>query len=194
VLAELVLAVPEAAALELMVLVSAVRVPVPEAAVQPVVPVAEEPVQAVLVLQALAEVEQPAGLAEAVQVARPVQVPPEWVAAQVEPLRPARAMARPVPVSVEAAVETVPLAQWVRRVRSVRLLDRRAWALPQAVAHPMGRRRMGRPPVQMARSEGLGVGRGATSWRPLVSRRSRAPTSCVLCTSSATSLRAPQTA
>ena len=170
-------AVPEAVVPEAVVPEAAVPVPVPEAAVPEVAvpelavpeavvlelaePEAVVPVrqcrrrrcsrrrwrrcqcrQAVLVLQAVAEVEQ---LAEAVRLA-----------AQAEPLRPARAMARPVPVSVEAAVETAPLAQWVRRVRSVPLPARRAWALPQAVAHPMGRRRMGRPRGRTARREASG--------------------------------------
>ena len=184
--------VPEVAVLEVAVLEAAVRAPVPEAAalgqvvlareaaVLLVVPVGEARVRPELavVLQAVAEVEQPA---EAVRVA-----------AQAEPLR--LAMARPVPVLVETAVETGPLAALARRVRSVPLPARRAWALRQAVAHPTDRRQMGQPRVQMARLERPGVGRGGTSWRPLLSRRSRAPTSCVPCTSGASSLRAPQIA
>jgi len=165
------LVVPEAAVLELAVLEAAVLVvPVGEARVRPGL---------VVVLRAVPEVAQLPGLAEAVRVA-----------AQAEPLRRARAMARRVPVSVETAVETAPLA---RRVRSVPSPARRAWASPRAVAHPMGRRRM-----ELARGRtahrALGVGHGVTSWRPLLSRRNRAPTSCVPSTSGATSSRAPQTA
>jgi len=169
--AALELVVPEAAVPELAVLeVAVLVVPVGEARVRPGL---------VVVLRAVPEVAQLPGLAEAVRVA-----------AQAEPLRRARAMARRVPVSAETAVETAPLA---RRVRSVPLPARRAWASPRAVAHPMGRRRM-----ELARGRtahrALGVGHGVTSWRPLLSRRNRAPTSCVPSTSGATSSRAPQTA
>jgi hypothetical protein len=72
---------------------------------------------AVPVLPVVVQAPEAAVPAEAVQVAGPVQVAPEWVAAQAEPLRPARAMARRVPVSVE----TAPLAALARRVRSVPL-------------------------------------------------------------------------
>jgi hypothetical protein len=169
--AALELVVPEAAVPELGVLeVAVLVVPVGEARVRPGL---------VVVLRAVPEVAQLPGLAEPVRVA-----------AQAEPLRRARAMARRVPVSVETAVETAPLA---RRVRSVPSPARRAWASPRAVAHPMGRRRM-----ELARGRtahrALGVGHGVTSWRPLLSRRNRAPTSCVPSTSGATSSRAPQTA
>ncbi|GEP56176.1 hypothetical protein [Reyranella soli] len=167
-------AVPEVAARELELLVVPVREElelVPEL-VAPEVAVPEAGV---------AEVEQPAGPAEAVRVA----------AAQAVPLRPAQAMAQRVPAWVLAAVETEALA---RRVQSVPLPVLPAWALPQAVAHPTGRRRMGRPRGRMARSRGLGGGRGPTSWRPLPVRKRPAPTSCVQCTSAATSLRVQQTA
>ena len=112
-------------------------------------------------------------------------------AAEMEPLRPAGAVAQRVPVSVEAAVETAPLVA-ARRVRSVHrtLPVLPARALPQAVAPPAGRRRMGRPRGQPVRRQALGAGRGATSWRPLPVRKCAAPTSCVPCTSGAMPSRA----
>ena len=176
---ELAVPVPEAAVLELVVLAAAVRVP--EAAVL-VAAVPGRP-EAVVVLQAVPEVEQPPGPAEAVRVA-----------AQAVPLGPARAMAQRVPVPVEAAVETARLAALARRVRLVPLPALPAWALPQAVAHPMGRPRMGLPQGRTAHRQALGVGHGVTSWRPLLSRSSPALISCVPSTFGATSLRALQTA
>jgi len=177
--AVLEVAVLEPAVPELVVLEAAVRAPVPEAAALELAVPARE--AAVLLVVSVGEARVRPELAVVLQAA-----------AQPEPLRPA--MARPVPVLVETAVETGPLAALARRVRSVPLPARRAWALPRAVAHPMGRRRMELARGPTAHRQALGVGHGVTSWRPLLSRRNRVPTSCVPSTSGATSSRAPRTA
>jgi hypothetical protein len=172
---------PEAAALVLEV---AVRAP------EVVAHAAEEPVQAEPVVGLPApQVAPPRARAEPERVAPPAQAP-VWVAAQVVQVRPASAVAQRV--SPEAPLEMAPVAP-ARRVRSVPLPVLPASALPPAVARPV-RRGMAPPRRRLARTEGLGVGRGAASWRPLLSRKSPAPTSCVPCISAAIYSRAPRNA
>jgi hypothetical protein len=195
---------PEVVALEVVALEVAVLVP--EAAAQALAVVAPEVAAlelAVLVPEAAAQAPEVAPEVAALEVAvlvpeaagglvaLPVRGRPAASAAQMEPLRPAWAVAQREPVSVEAAVETAPLAS-ARRVRSVHrtLPVLPARALPQAVAPLAGRRRMGRPRGQSVRRQDPGAGRGATSWRPLPVRKCAAPTSCVPCTSGAMPSRA----
>lgn len=172
---------------------AAVQVPAEPVELLAVARVQAEPVVELLLAEA-PPVAQPQARAERQGVPQLVQEQQAWAAAQVGPLAPASAVEQRVSVSAGAAVVTAPSAALAPRVRSVPLPALRAWALQQAVAHPMAQRRMGLPRGRTARRQGPGVGRGATSWRPLLSRRSRAPTNCVPCTSSATSSKAPRTA
>jgi hypothetical protein len=163
--------VPEAAVLQvavqvLEVVVQVAAVPVLEVPVLAApVTVAATAVQVLEVpVQVLAVLLEEAVAVAVLEVAVPVQGRPGWAAAQVEPLQPAWAMAHRVPVSVEAAVETAPLGALARRVQSVHrtLPVLPASALPQAVAHPMGRRRMARPRVRQGQDRrAMGAGRGA---------------------------------
>jgi hypothetical protein len=194
---ELAVQAPEVAVLALV----AARAPevVPLAVVQVLAePVLELAVQApevaarAPVVELLApRVGPPRARAEPERVARPVQERQVWEAAQVGPLRPASAVAPPVPVSLEPAVEA-PSAALARRVRSVLLPALPASGLRPAVAHPTGRRMA--PPRGRARTQALGAGRGATSRRPIRSSRNPAPTGYVPCTSRAISSKAPRTA
>jgi hypothetical protein len=175
-------AVPEAAVLVLAGAVPVLEVPVPGVAV--LVLVALEPEVAVQAPELVAVVRAPEVVAQAAEepvraepgrVAPPAQARPVWVAARVEQLRPASA----------------PLAP-ARRVRSVPLPVLPASVFPPAVARPV-RRGMAPPRGRLARTEVLGVGRGAASWRPLLSR-SPAPTSWMPCISAAINSRAPRNA
>jgi hypothetical protein len=151
-------------------LVAVVRAP------EVVAQAAEEPVRAEPVVALRApQVAQLRARAEPGRVAPPAQARPVWVAARVEQLRPASA----------------PLAP-ARRVRSVPLPVLPASVFPPAVARPV-RWGMAPPRGRLAPTEVLGVGRGAASWRPLLSR-SPAPTSCVPCISAAINSRAPRNA
>ena len=80
--------------------------------------VVEALVRVALVVELLAlRVVQPRALAGLERAARPVQGRQAWEAAEVEPLRPASAVAQQVPVSLEPSVE-MPLAALAHRVRS----------------------------------------------------------------------------
>jgi hypothetical protein len=187
---EVAVQAPEAAVQAPEVVVQAPELEAAVRAPEVVAQAVEEPAQAepVVALPA-AQVAQPRARAEPERVAPPAQARPAWVAAQVEQLGPASAVAQRAPVSVEAPLEVAPLAP-SGRVRSVPLPVLPASALPPAVARPV--RGMAPPRGRLARTEVLGGGRGAASWRPLLSRRSPAPTSCVPCISTAINSRAPR--
>jgi hypothetical protein len=166
-----------------------VRVRVAEAQVAPV---PEAQVAPVAELRA-PQVAQPRVPAEQERAAWPVQERQAWLAAEVEPLRPASAMAQRVPVRLEPSAEA-QLAALARRVRSVPLQALPVSASRPAAAPRTGRRPMGPPRGHPARTEALAAGHGANSWRQLLQGRSRAPTSCAPCISAASSSTAPRTA